>query len=90
MYFDPPSLVVLWFVGALFLAGVGVVAGWMTARALQIPEPRTLWPDAVLSPLVYACIYVVAKPNLARIDWALIGSLVAPIAHQAVVRVARN
>ena len=90
MYFDVGSLIFVWFFGAVFLAGVGAGAGWMTARALHTEGPRTLWLDAVLSPSVYALILVVARPDVTRIDWAIIGSVAAPIAHQAVVRFARG
>ena len=90
MYFDLPSLVILWCWGAVFLAAVGAGAGWLTTRALQTEGPRKLWLDALLCPVVYAVVLVVANPDVARVDWALIGSLAAPVAHQAVVRFARR
>jgi hypothetical protein len=90
MYFDLPGLMVVWFFGAVFLAATGAGTGWLTARALQTQGPLTLWLDAMLGPLVYALILVVAKPDVARVDWALIGSFVAPVTHQAIVRFARN
>ena len=53
-------------------------------------RPRKLWLDALLCPVVYAIILVVTTPHVARVDWALIGSLTAPVAHQAVVRFSRR
>jgi hypothetical protein len=90
MYFDLSALIVVWFVGAVLLAGTGAGTAWLAARALQTQGPRALWLDAVLGPLAYAVILVVAKPDVTRVDWVLIGSFAAPIAHQAIVRFARN
>jgi hypothetical protein len=87
MYFDPPALL---FVSALFLAGTGTGIAWMTAHVLQTQGPRGLWLDAVLGPAVYVVILLVVRPDVARIDWALIGSCAAPIVHQAIVRFIRS
>jgi hypothetical protein len=90
VYFDLPAVLVVWFIGALFLAGIGAGIGWMAARVLQTQGPRGLWLDAVPGPAVYVVILLVVKPDVPRIDWALVGSCTAPIVHQAIVRFARN
>jgi hypothetical protein len=90
MYFDFASVTPVLFFGAVFLAGAGAGTAWLTARVLQTRGSCTLWLDAVLGPIVYAVILIVARPDVARVDWALIGSFAAPVAHQVILRLARN
>lgn len=90
MYFNLQALLIIWFVSAVILAGIGAGIGWMTARVMQTQGPHGLWLDAVLGPAVYAVILIATRSDGLGIDWALIGSFGAPIVHQTILRCARN
>jgi Na+/melibiose symporter-like transporter len=57
MFFDLPSLIVIWTALAMFVAAVGALMGWVAATAVS-GNKRLIWMGAALSPVSWAVIYV--------------------------------
>jgi hypothetical protein len=61
MFFDLPSLIIIWTALAIFVAAVGAFIGWVAATAVN-GNKKLVWIGAALSPISWAVVYVSVYP----------------------------
>jgi hypothetical protein len=57
MFFDLPSLIIVWTALAIFVAAVGAFIGWVAATAVN-GNKKLVWIGAALSPVSWAVVYM--------------------------------